>query len=192
MASAVQAGLYPISPEFDPNPSYNYQYGVEDPLTGDSKSQIESRNGDVVRGRYTVVDPDGIKRTVDYTADAINGFNAVVSKTPISRAVLPAPPPQPSVVRYVQQPVEPVVHAAPVARFVPAPQPVVHVAPAPPHHSQVAYSASHISTPITQVAYTASHHQIAAGPQLNTYSPTGSYSVRVHSPSSAISYSYTV
>lgn len=38
-----------------------------------------------VPGQYTVVEPDGSIRTVDYTADKHNGFNAVVHKTaPIS------------------------------------------------------------------------------------------------------------
>lgn len=37
-------------------------------------------------------DPDGTRRTVDYSADPINGFNAVVRKTPLvpSHAVLVA------------------------------------------------------------------------------------------------------
>lgn len=45
------------------------------------KSQHETRDGDVVKGQYTVVEPDGSIRTVDYTADKHNGFNAVVHKT---------------------------------------------------------------------------------------------------------------
>lgn len=49
--------------------------------TGDSKSQHEIRNGDVVRGQYSLTDPDGSRRTVDYTADAHNGFNAIVQRT---------------------------------------------------------------------------------------------------------------
>lgn len=32
-------------------------------------------------GQYSLVEPDGSIRTVDYTADPIHGFNAVVSKT---------------------------------------------------------------------------------------------------------------
>lgn len=37
-------------------------------------------------GQYTVVEPDGSIRTVDYTADKHNGFTAVVHKTaPISQ-----------------------------------------------------------------------------------------------------------
>lgn len=73
--------------EFDPNPQYSFAYDVQDTLTGDSKSQIESRNGNLVQGQYTVVDPDGTRRVVDYTADPVNGFNAVVSKQPLVRAV---------------------------------------------------------------------------------------------------------
>lgn len=72
--------------EYDPNPSYSYAYDVHDQLTGDSKSQHESRHGDVVHGSYSLVDPDGTKRTVDYTADPHNGFNAVVTKEPLVKA----------------------------------------------------------------------------------------------------------
>jgi len=61
--------------------SYSYKYGVHDPATGDIKHQSEERTGDVVRGQYSLVEPDGTVRTVDYTADPVNGFNAVVSKS---------------------------------------------------------------------------------------------------------------
>ncbi|VVC35902.1 Insect cuticle protein,Chitin-binding type R&R consensus [Cinara cedri] len=77
--------------DYDPNPSYSYAYDVQDHLTGDSKSQHESRHGDVVHGSYSLVDPDGTKRTVDYTADPHNGFNAVVTKEPLVKAYAPAP-----------------------------------------------------------------------------------------------------
>lgn len=49
-------------------------------MTGDNKSQQESRNGDVVTGSYSLVEPDGTRRIVEYTADPVNGFNAVVHK----------------------------------------------------------------------------------------------------------------
>ncbi|CAH0557239.1 unnamed protein product [Brassicogethes aeneus] len=62
-------------------PKYEFSYGVNDPHTGDHKSQHEERDGDVVKGYYTVADPDGTLRTVHYTADDHNGFNAVVEKT---------------------------------------------------------------------------------------------------------------
>lgn len=48
---------------------------------GDKKnSQYEVRDGDVVKGQYKLVDPDGSIRIVRYTADPRNGFNAVVSR----------------------------------------------------------------------------------------------------------------
>ncbi|CAF4898354.1 cuticle protein 19-like [Pieris napi] len=66
-------------------PKYVFKYGVNDFHTGDIKTHHESRDGDVVTGQYSVVEPDGAIRTVDYTADKHNGFNAVVHRTaPIS------------------------------------------------------------------------------------------------------------
>ncbi|CAH0626946.1 unnamed protein product [Chrysodeixis includens] len=62
-------------------PKYAFNYGVADPSTGDVKSQHETRDGDVVKGQYSLVEPDGSIRTVDYTADPVHGFNAVVSKS---------------------------------------------------------------------------------------------------------------
>lgn len=62
-------------------PKYSFKYGVNDYHTGDVKSQHEVRDGDVVKGQYSLVEPDGSIRTVDYTADKHSGFNAVVSKT---------------------------------------------------------------------------------------------------------------
>ena len=59
-------------------PSYSFNYGVKDPHTGDVKDQWEERNGDVVKGEYSLMQPDGSIRTVSYTADDKNGFNAVV------------------------------------------------------------------------------------------------------------------
>lgn len=60
------------------NPAYAFSYGVKDLHTGDVKSQWESRDDGVVKGHYSVLEPDGSIRTVDYTADAKHGFNAVV------------------------------------------------------------------------------------------------------------------
>jgi hypothetical protein len=45
-------------------PKYQYSYGVKDALTGDQKSAHESRDGDVVKGSYSLVQPDGVLRTV--------------------------------------------------------------------------------------------------------------------------------
>ncbi|XP_050292983.1 larval cuticle protein A2B-like [Anthonomus grandis grandis] len=68
---------------YDPHPQYKFQYGVSDPHTGDQKTQEEVRDGDVVKGSYSLVEPDGSRRRVDYTADPVNGFNAVVKKEPL-------------------------------------------------------------------------------------------------------------
>lgn len=62
--------------------SYSYSYGVNDPQTGDVKSQHEKRVGNNVVGQYSLLEPDGTKRTVDYAANPQTGFNAVVRKDP--------------------------------------------------------------------------------------------------------------
>ena len=62
------------------NPNFHYNYGVSDPSTGDQKSHVETREGDVVKGKYSFVDSDGSIRTVTYTADPIHGFQVSVHK----------------------------------------------------------------------------------------------------------------
>ncbi|XP_034664087.1 larval cuticle protein A2B [Drosophila subobscura] len=84
--------------EVDPHPQYSYSYDVQDSLSGDNKGHVEERDGDLVRGEYSLIDADGYKRTVTYTADSINGFNAVVRREPI-----------------VAVQAEPLIKAAPVA-----------------------------------------------------------------------------
>ncbi|XP_026805789.1 cuticle protein 7-like [Rhopalosiphum maidis] len=80
---SLSRSRYPGQPDIDyyVPVSYAYKYGVHDPATGDIKHQSEERTGDVVRGQYSLVEPDGTVRTVDYTADPVNGFNAVVRKS---------------------------------------------------------------------------------------------------------------
>nr|CAI5850777.1 unnamed protein product [Callosobruchus analis] len=81
-----QEYLPPSQPYLPPSPAahYDFGYSVTDPLTGDAKSQHETRRGDVVSGSYSLIDSDGTQRTVEYTADALHGFNAVVHKDPIA------------------------------------------------------------------------------------------------------------
>lgn len=57
---------------------YSFSYGVKDLHTGDIKHQWEKKEGDSVKGQYSLVEPDGSVRTVDYTADNKSGFNAIV------------------------------------------------------------------------------------------------------------------
>jgi hypothetical protein len=44
------------------------------------KFEYEVRDGDVVKGEYTLDEADGTKRIVSYTSDKHNSFNAVVKK----------------------------------------------------------------------------------------------------------------
>jgi hypothetical protein len=91
-AVAKVAAPVAVDTDYDPHPQYSYAYDIQDALTGDSKGQQETRNGDVVQGSYSLVEPDGTRRTVEYTADPVNGFNAVVHREPavVAKAVAPA------------------------------------------------------------------------------------------------------
>ncbi|XP_069685956.1 serpin A9-like [Periplaneta americana] len=62
------------------HPKYKFEYAVHDPHTGDVKEQWESRDGDAVKGSYSLKEADGGTRTVEYHADKHNGFIAVVKK----------------------------------------------------------------------------------------------------------------
>ncbi|XP_018791217.1 PREDICTED: larval cuticle protein A2B-like [Bactrocera latifrons] len=101
--------------EYDPHPQYTYGYDVKDALSGDSKTAVESRDGDIVQGQYSLNDADGYRRIVDYTSDPINGFNAVVRREPLVAPVVAAPAP---IVRAAP-------FAAPVAAAFAAPAPLV-------------------------------------------------------------------
>uniref|UniRef100_A0A171AL58 Cuticular protein RR-2 motif n=1 Tax=Triatoma infestans TaxID=30076 RepID=A0A171AL58_TRIIF len=77
---AVAAHAKHVVDYVDPHPAYHFDYAVHDAHTGDVKHQTEARDGDVVHGSYSLVEPDGSKRVVEYTADPHNGFNAVVHR----------------------------------------------------------------------------------------------------------------
>ncbi|KAH8302412.1 hypothetical protein KR044_006194 [Drosophila immigrans] len=66
-------------------PEYSFAYGVEDGQTRLLQNRKETRNGDAVKGVYSVVDPDGTLRVVKYTADDANGFQAEVITNGIGR-----------------------------------------------------------------------------------------------------------
>ncbi|KAH8261374.1 hypothetical protein KR044_008075 [Drosophila immigrans] len=67
-----------VAEEAQHHPKYQFDYGVKDTKTGDIKNQWETRDGDKVKGGYTMKEADGRTRVVEYTADDHNGFNAVV------------------------------------------------------------------------------------------------------------------
>ncbi|XP_065164254.1 cuticle protein 19-like [Atheta coriaria] len=78
---------------------YQFKYGVHDTHTHDIKEQEESREGDVVKGHYSLLQPDGRTRIVHYTADKHNGFQAHVEYSGHAghpevqhKAVVAAPP----------------------------------------------------------------------------------------------------
>lgn len=60
------------------HPNYEFDYGVHDLNSGDVKKHWETRDGDVVKGAYTIKEPNGGERLVEYHSDDIHGFNAVV------------------------------------------------------------------------------------------------------------------
>ncbi|KAH9628220.1 hypothetical protein HF086_003052 [Spodoptera exigua] len=66
--------------DYHAHPKYSFDYSVKDPHTGDNKEHWETRDGDKVKGTYTLIETDGTKRVVEYEADDKNGFNAVVHK----------------------------------------------------------------------------------------------------------------
>ncbi|XP_059052466.1 cuticle protein 8-like [Achroia grisella] len=70
-------------------PKYTYEYKIEDPHTGDNKYQHETRDGDVVKGVYSLHEADGTIRIVEYTADKHNGFNAVVKRQGHAQHIIP-------------------------------------------------------------------------------------------------------
>ena len=77
--------------KYDPHPQYKFSYGVDDRVSCNAKSQYEERDGDVLQGHYSVIDADGFKRTVHYTANPHNGFNAVVNREPLVKLSPVAP-----------------------------------------------------------------------------------------------------
>ncbi|KAJ6649512.1 Cuticle protein [Pseudolycoriella hygida] len=147
---------------------YDFKYSVADPHTGDIKEQQESRHGDNVQGQYSLVEPDGHRRTVHYSADAHNGFNAVVHREGPTHHAAPVAVAHAAPVAIAHAAPVAIAHAAPVAIAHAAPVAVAHAAPvaiahsapvaithsAPiAHHTVAAYS-----QPIHHATYTQHHH----------------------------------
>nr|XP_026486290.1 cuticle protein 19.8 isoform X1 [Vanessa tameamea] len=81
--------------DFDHNPSYQFGFDVNDDQYTNYQNRKEQRDGDVIKGSYSVVDSDGFIRTVTYTADPKEGFKAEVSRQPTDIVVkIPTPKPQ--------------------------------------------------------------------------------------------------
>ncbi|XP_023937090.1 cuticle protein 19.8 isoform X2 [Bicyclus anynana] len=81
--------------DYDPHPSYQFGFDVNDDQFTNYQNRKEQREGDVIKGSYSVVDSDGFIRTVTYTADPKEGFRAEVSRQPTDIVVkIPTPKPQ--------------------------------------------------------------------------------------------------
>ena len=131
-----------VDDEYDPHPQYKFAYDVQDAISGDSKHQVEERDGDVVHGEYSLIDSDGFKRTVQYTADPVNGFKAVVNREPLTVKTVLAP----AAVKTV----------APVAHYT-APAVVKTVAPvthySAPGLTNYVAPVAHYAAPATYIAH---------------------------------------
>ncbi|KAK7580755.1 hypothetical protein V9T40_001384 [Parthenolecanium corni] len=159
IALALVALVQGQQPVYEGNPNYSFEYHVADPTTGDTKSQSETRTGDAIQGSYSLVEPDGTTRTVDYTADDVQGFVAHVSKTGGTAPAANVAPKYVAPVAYhapvYHAPVAPVYHApvyhAPLAYH--APVAAYH---APVYHAPLAYHAPVYHAPVSYAA--ASYH----------------------------------
>uniref|UniRef100_A0A2A4JYJ5 Cuticle protein n=1 Tax=Heliothis virescens TaxID=7102 RepID=A0A2A4JYJ5_HELVI len=178
-ATAVALPVLPVAKVAYAQPEapaqYDFSYSVHDGQSGDVKQQQESRSGDNVHGSYSLVQPDGVHRIVDYTADEEHGFNAVVryEGTPIE---------QPAKIA-VAAPVAKIAYAAaPVAKIAYAPAPVAKVTYAAPV-AKLAYAA-----PVAKLAYAAPVAKVAYAPAQLSYSHAPAQISYSHAPAQ-VSYS---
>ncbi|KAF4521985.1 hypothetical protein B566_EDAN012534 [Ephemera danica] len=139
-APVIAKAAVAVNADYDPNPQYAYSYSVADALTGDNKHQEETRNGDVVQGSYSLVEADGTRRVVQYTADPINGFNAVVNKEGAAVVAKVATP-------VVAKVAAPLAYAAPAVAYHAAPAVAYHAAPAVAYHAAPAVVKTHFASP---------------------------------------------
>ena len=112
-----------------PSPSYQFGFDVKDDEFTNYQNRKESRNGNVIKGSYSVVDSDGFIRTVTYTADPKEGFKAEVVREPTDIVIkVPTPAPQ------TQQPQGQIFRQAPAKPQQPQQQYVQQ--PQQPQHQQ--------------------------------------------------------
>lgn len=70
--------------------NYEFNYHVDDQHTKDIKAHHEQAQNGAVHGQYWLIDSDGHKRIVDYTADDHHGFQATVRREPTD-IIVPIP-----------------------------------------------------------------------------------------------------
>lgn len=158
---------------FQANPAYNFSFDVKDDLNTNYQNRKESRDGDQVKGSYSVVDSDGFIRTVTYTADPIGGFKvkqkpfakknlnkyflvfqAEVIREPTDiKVLLPTPAPASLAPQRIAAPARaapqqyapaPQQYAAAPQQYAAAPQ---HFAPAPQQYQQYQPAAVRVAQP---------------------------------------------
>jgi len=110
--------------------NYEFNYEVHDAHTGDIKRQHEKAENGHISGQYSLVDPDGFRRVVSYTADDHNGFQANVQREPVDHKILVQP--QPVVTKVIQPAVTKVIQPATITKVI-APAPTHGWQPAPAH-----------------------------------------------------------
>jgi hypothetical protein len=104
--------------------NYDFNYDVHDTHTGDIKQQHESAKNGAISGQYSLIDADGYRRIVDYTADDHHGFNANVRREPLEgHKIIKTVQPAIAVQKVIAQP------AIAVQKYV-APAPQYYSAPA--------------------------------------------------------------
>lgn len=86
--------------------NYDFNYDVHDQHTGDIKQQHETAQNGAISGQYSLIDADGFRRIVDYTADDHHGFNANVRREPLGhqQAVVKTVQPAIAVQKIISQP----------------------------------------------------------------------------------------
>lgn len=102
--------MYKFNYHFQETPTYSFGYDVSDTQTGDVKTLWETKEGDTVKGwyfinnnfgtslaknffiifsfiigHYSVLEPDGSVRTVEYSASPGKGFTAAVNNEGVKR-----------------------------------------------------------------------------------------------------------
>jgi len=178
--------------------NYQFEYSVHDDHTGDIKEQHETAKDGAIEGYYTLIDADGYKRIVHYTADDHHGFNAEVRREPIEghKVVKAAAP---VVQKYVAAPV--------VQKYVAQPQQHYYQQAQPQQHyyqqAQQYYQApaqvkvvapvvqKYIAAPVVQKYVAPVVEKVAApAPKYKAYENDHEFSSQVsfHGPSASYSY----
>jgi hypothetical protein len=172
--------------------NYEFNYDVHDSHTGDIKQQHEVAKDGAISGQYSLIDADGYRRIVDYTADDHHGFQANVRREPVEGHKI-IKEVQPTIIKkIVAQPaiaVQKYVAPAPQYQSYSAPAPQYHQqqysapqyqsysAPAPQYHQQQQYYSAPaqvkvaVAQPIAVQKYVAPVQQyVAQAPQYHSYS----------------------